>query len=216
MTKKKMTRRAYSSEVRRESAENTRSSILEAARGVFLDRGYAAATMPLIAKSAGIALDTIYATVGRKPALFRLLVETALSGVDVAVPAEERDYVKAIRAEPDAARKLQIYSAALRSIQGRLAPLFKVLQEAAAFDPELDTLWREISQRRATNMRLFAEDLAATGRLQEDISVDDVADIIWSMNSSEFYLLLVQERGWSPEKFERWLSDSWTRLFLKR
>ena len=64
-------------------------------------------------------------------------------------------------------------------------------------------------------MRLFAEDLAATGRLRVDISVYDVADIIWSMNSSEFYLLLVQERGWSPEKFERWLSDSWTRLFLK-
>ena len=171
--------------------------------------------MPLIAKSAGIALDTIYATIGKKPAVFRLLVETALSGADVAVPAEERDYVKAIRAEPDAARKLQLYSAALRSIHGRLAPLFKILQGAAASDPELDALWREISQRRATNMRLFAEDLAATGCLREGISVGDAADIIWSMNSSEFYLLLVHERGWSPEKFERWLSDSWTRLFLK-
>ena len=123
MAKKKVMRRAYSSEVRRESAEATRSSILEAARAVFLERGYAPATMPLIAKSAGIALDTIYATMGRKAALFRLLVETALSGADVAVPAEERDYVKAIKAEPDAARKLQLYSAALRSIHGRLAPL---------------------------------------------------------------------------------------------
>jgi AcrR family transcriptional regulator len=215
MAKKKVARRTYSSKVRRESAETTRSSILEAARTVFLERGYAAATMPLIAKSAGIALDTIYATMGRKPALFRLLVETALSGADVAVPAEERDYVKAIRAEPDTGRKLQIYSAALRSIQGRLAPLFRVLQGAAALDPELDALWGEISQRRARNMRLFAEDLAATGRLREGVSVDEVADVIWSMNSSEFYLLLVEERRWSPEKFERWLSDAWTHLFLK-
>ncbi len=57
--------------------------------------------MPAIAQSAGIALDTVYASVGKKPALFALLVETAISGTDVAIPAAERDYVRAIRAEPD-------------------------------------------------------------------------------------------------------------------
>jgi hypothetical protein len=72
-----------------------------------------------------IALDTVYATVGKKPTLFRLLVEAVISGHNEAVPAEERDYVHAIRAEPDAARKLQIYAAAARSIQPRLAPFFQ-------------------------------------------------------------------------------------------
>jgi hypothetical protein len=52
-----------------------------------------------------IALDTVYATVGKKPTLFRLLVEAVISGHNEAVPAEERDYVHAIRAEPDAARR---------------------------------------------------------------------------------------------------------------
>lgn len=160
-------------------------------------------------------MDTVYATVGKKPALFRLLVETAISGIDNAVPAEERDYVRAIRAEPDAARKLKIYAAALTGIQARLAPLFRVLQGAAALDPELNALWQEISQRRAKNMRLFAQDLAATGHLRRKLSVDKAADIIWSMNSPEFYLLLVQERSWSPEDFEQWLSDAWIRLLLK-
>jgi hypothetical protein len=70
-------------------------------------------------------LDTVYATVGKKPTLFRLLVEAVISGHNEAVPAEERDYVHAIRAEPDAARKLQIYAAAARSIQPRLAPFFQ-------------------------------------------------------------------------------------------
>ncbi|MEO8661129.1 MAG: TetR family transcriptional regulator [Bryobacteraceae bacterium] len=211
---KTVTKRAYDSSARREAALATRQSILDAARQVFLEKGYAAATMPAIARAAGIAIDTVYATVGKKPSLFRLLVEMAISGTDSAVPAEERDYVRAIRAETDAGRKLQIYAAALRSIQSRLAPLFRVLQGAAPLDPELDALWQDFSQRRAENMRLLAKDLAATGRLRAGVSVSQAADIIWSMNSPEFYLLLVEQRGWSPQEFEHWLADAWIRLLL--
>jgi AcrR family transcriptional regulator len=207
-------RRRYDSRSRRSAAQATRRSILKAARRAFLERGYAGATMPAIAEGAGVALDTVYAVVGRKPTLFKLLVETAISGSDRAVPAEERDYVRAVRAEPKAERKLEIYAAAIRAIHLRLAPLFRVLRDAAPLERELDDLWREISQRRAANMRLFAENLATTGRLRSDLSVDVAADILWSMNGPEFYLLLVEERGWSPEAFEQWLAEAWRRLLL--
>jgi AcrR family transcriptional regulator len=207
-------KRAYDSSSRRKAAQTTRQSIIEAARHVFLEKGYAAATMQAIAQAAGIALDTVYAAVGKKSSLFRLLVETAISGSDRAVPAQEREYVRAIRAEADAARKLQIYAAAVGRIQPRLAPLIRVLQGAAPLDPELDALWRGISGRRAKNMRLLVKDLAATGRLRPDLSVIKAADIIWSMNSPEFYLLLVEQRGWSPNEFERWLADAWIQLLL--
>jgi AcrR family transcriptional regulator len=208
-------RRAYDSNSRKEAAEATRQSIINSARRLFLEQGYAATTMSAIAGAAGTALDTVYATVGKKPMLFKLLVETAISGRDEAVPAEARDYVRAIRAQPDAAKKLRIYAAALRAIQPRLAPLFRVLQAAAPLDPDLQALWYEISQRRAANMRLLAKDLSATGRLRTGLTVPMVADIIWSMNSPEFYLLLVEQRGWSPEEFERWLGNAWIRLLLE-
>jgi hypothetical protein len=147
--------------------------------------------------------------------LFRLLIEMAISGSDRAVPAEERDYVRAIRAETDAARKLQLYAAALGRIQPRLAPLIRVLQGAASLDSELEALWQTISQRRADNMRLLAKDLAATGRLRSALSESKAADIIWSMNSPEFYLLLVEQRGWPLEEYERWLGDAWIQLLLE-
>jgi AcrR family transcriptional regulator len=210
-----ITKRAYDSSSRRKAAQATRQSILSAARRLFLERSYAAATMTAIAQTAGIALDTVYAAVGKKPALFRLLIETAISGSDEAVPAEERAYVRAIRAEADAAQKLHLYAAALRRIQPRLAPLIRVLQGAASLDPELDELWQEISHRRAKNMRMFAKELAGTGRLRAGLSIAKVADIIWSMNSPEFYLLLVQQCRWSPKEYEHWLADSWIRLLLK-
>jgi hypothetical protein len=170
--------------------------------------------MAQIAAEAGVVADTVYAAIGPKPVLFRLLIERAISGEDGAVTPLERDYVRAMRAEPDAREKLAIYARAVRRIQTRLAPLFLALQAAASSEPELAQLWREISERRAANMRLLATDLAATGSLRVDISVEQAADIIWSMNAAEYYDLLVQQRGWSPERFEAWLIDAWQRLLL--
>ncbi len=75
--------------------------------------------------------------------------------------------------------------------------------------------WQTISQRRADNMRLLAKDLAATGRLRSALSDSKAADIIWSMNSPEFYLLLVEQRGGSLEEYERWPGDAWIQLQLE-
>lgn len=189
---------------------------MDAARALFVEHGYAATTMPAVAEAAGVALDTVYASVGKKPTLFRLLIETALSGTSAAVPALERDYVREVRAEPDAKKKLALYARAVARIQPRLAPLVRALQMGATEDAGLASLWSEISQRRAANMRLFARDLEATGSLRASLSIDEVADIIWSMNAPEYYLLLVEQRGWSVDRFEAWLADAWQRLLLER
>ena len=207
-------KRRYDASRRRAAAQQTRHAIVATARQQFLERGYAATTMPAIAAAAGVALDTVYASVGPKPALFRHLVEISISGAEEPVPALERDYVREIRAQPDPRRKLELYARAMRLIHERLAPLFRVLRDAAQVDPELTALWEEISQRRASNMRMFAADLAAAGDLREGVSVDEAADVIWATNSPEFFLLLVRERQWDLDRFESWLAATWIRLLL--
>jgi AcrR family transcriptional regulator len=211
---KRVKRRSYRSELRAASAALTRRAILESARELFVANGYGATTMAAVAGRAKVSLDTVYATVGRKSDLFALLVETAISGVDRAVGAEDRDYVKAIRSAPTAKQKLLIYTQAIGSIASRLAPLHSVLKAAANEEPELARLWQTISRRRAANMRLFAADLASTGELRSDVGVERTADIIWSMNGPEYYTLLVTERGWSIEAFTAWLLDAWCKLLL--
>jgi AcrR family transcriptional regulator len=215
VVKRRSVKRTYDTTARRAVAAETRAAILRAAHAVFVRRGFASAKMAEIAEEAGVAVDTIYATVGTKYVLFRTLLESAISGADDAVPAESRAYVRAIREEPDAKRKLAIYAAAIREIHQRLAPLVRVLKEAASADADLAALWKNIADRRAANMRLFARDLAATGSLRRGLGIDEVADIVWATNAPEFYLLLVEERGWTPERFERWLADSWCRLLLR-
>lgn len=205
-------KRRYDASKRREAAAHTRQAILDAALELFTDRGYAATPMTAIAKRAGVALDTVYAAVGRKAELARLLIETAISGGSQAIPAEQRDYVQAIRAASDAETKIAIYALAMRGIAGRLAPVLSIIEQAAPAEPELAALWRQISERRAANMRRFVADLAAVAELRVD--PDDAADIVWATNAPELYQLLVSQRGWSPERYERFLADSWCRLLL--
>jgi hypothetical protein len=63
-------------------------------------------------------------------------------------------------------------------------------------------------------MRQFAAELRHTGQLRDDLSNEEVADVIWSMNAAESWLLLVGQRGWTPERFGDWLIDAWKRLLL--
>lgn len=213
--RKPVKRRPYVSPQRSEAARETRSRILEAARDLFLSRGYAGLTMQAVADRASVALDTVYAAVGRKPELVRLIVETAISNTDQAVPAEQREYVLRIRTAASARKKLDIYAAAVVDIQSRLAPVVRTLSSAAVTEPELDKIWREISERRARNMKLFATDLIATGEVRAGLGVERVADILWATNGPELYTLLVVERGWAARELERWLADAWARLLLQ-
>ena len=205
-------KRRYDASKRREAAARTRQTILDAALGLFASQGYAATPMTAIAQGAGVALDTVYASVGRKPELARLLIESAISGGSEAIPSEERDYVQAIRAAADAETKIAIYASAMRGIAGRLAPVLSIIQQAAPAEPELAALWRQIADRRAANMRLFAADLATVASLRVDPG--DAADIVWATNAPELYQLLVGQRGWSPERYEQFLADTWRRLLL--
>jgi AcrR family transcriptional regulator len=207
-------RRRYDGRGRKAAAAQTRAAIVVAARRLFLERGYAGTTMPAIAEAAGVAVDTVYAAAGSKPVLFRLLIELAISGEDEPVAALERDYVRAIRAEPDPRRKLAAYAHAIRMIHPRLAPLFLVLREAARGTPELATLWTEIAERRAANMRRFVTEVAAAGGLRPGLTIEEAADFVWTTNGPEFYLLLVEERGWDPDRFEHWLTELWVRMLL--
>ena len=93
-----------------------------------------------------------------------------------------------------------------------MATVLAIIQQAARTEPELATLWDQVAERRAANMRLFVADLATVTPLRLD--PDDAADIIWATNAAELYQMLVRQRGWSLERYEHFLADTWRRLLL--
>src|SRR3954452_21063001 len=109
MTEDVKTRR-YDSSRRQAAAAERRQRILDAASALFRSDGYGATSVAAIARRAGVAPDTVYASVGPKPRLFRELVEVAISGTAHPVEGRDRDYAVRMRTEPDAAARLGIYA----------------------------------------------------------------------------------------------------------
>jgi AcrR family transcriptional regulator len=207
-------RRTYDSAGRRARSAETRARVLVAAGELFVSNGYGATTVADIAARSEVHVDTVYRLVGRKAAILRELIEASLSGTGTTVVAERRDYVESFVAEPDPTRKLAIYASAVRQIHSRLAPLFRALTEAAASEPEAAKIWSATSRRRAANMRKLVADLEAAGGLRSGLSPEDAADTVWATNSPEVYVLMVEERGWSPDAYEAWLLELWCRYLL--
>jgi AcrR family transcriptional regulator len=207
-------RPAYDNSARRERSEGTRQRIIDAARAILVERGYRGTRIAEIAGRADVHIDTVYELVGRKPVLLRELIEQAISGTDRAVVAEDRDYVKALQAAPEAREKLAIYAGAVRAIQSRMAPLLVALRDAAKTEPEARQVWLETSDRRAANMRKFAHELHGTTELRSDVSIEQAADVVWVTSSAEVFVMLTCDRGWTADRYETWLTDLWCRFLL--
>jgi AcrR family transcriptional regulator len=213
--------RPYRSTRRAQQAAATRQAVLRAAHQRFTAQGYAATTVAQVAQDAGVALDTVYAAVGRKPQLVLALVDEALAGHAPSepggrpTPSVERDYVQAVRAAPDARTMLGIYATAVAQRQAVAAPLVAVLRQAASTDSAAAEALAALTERRAANMRLLAADLRRTGELRDDLTDDQVAVLVWSTNSPEYYDALTS-REMTPDDVARLLADVWTRTLLTR
>jgi AcrR family transcriptional regulator len=206
--------RRYRSALRAEHAAATRRAVLTSARDLFAERGWDATSVADVAGAAGVSVDTVYASVGRKPELLLAVVDMVLASGDEPVPAPERDYVRDIRAARTAEDKIRVYAEALGRLMPAVAPLVEALRRAAGADPQCAAAFQGLVDRRAANMRLFVADLRAAGGVRSDRRPSELADVVWAMNSPEYFLLL-RSRGWSARRYARHLDDSWRRLLLR-
>lgn len=205
--------RAYNSPARREQAEATRRAVLRAARDLFTSRGYAQTSVLDVARRAEVSLDTVYASVGRKPQLLLAVHDMILGSAEEPIPAEERAYVRRIREAATAEGKIRLYAEALAELLPQTVPLNLALLEAGARESQCRELRESISRRRRANMLLFAADLRSTGRLRPDLTDDQVADLVWSMNSPEYFQLL-GDAGYTPAQYADLVADTWTHALL--
>lgn len=201
-------RRPYHSPQRQEQAQLTRTKILEAARRLFRARGYAATTLPAIAREAGVAAPTITAVFGAKAALLEALIDQVLGTDSATAPAIERPWWREMLAEPDPQARLRVLAANARIVQERGADVYAIVRGAATADPEFAAIMRRRDSQHYAAMRTVAESLAADRALAPGLTTDEAADVLWALSGPEMYRLIVVERGWSGATYERWLASS--------
>jgi len=201
-------RRSYHSPRRQQQAAATRRAILQAAQRLFDEQGYPATTMEAIAAAAGVALKTVYVVFATKSGLLRALWDLLLKGDQERAGVAERPWYREVIEEPDAAKQLRLNARNARMVKERISGVLKVIRSAAPVDPDADALWRLIQSDFYDNQRAVVESLRAKKALRRGLDLTRATDLLWTLNHPDVWLLLVGERGWSPEEWERWFADT--------
>jgi AcrR family transcriptional regulator len=197
MDEQKSTRAPYRSALRTRHAAATRGAVLDAATGLFVDRGYAATSIDAIAEAAGVGRSTVFTATGGKSWLLKTAYDRALAGDDEPVPLAERPEGRRLETLTDASEIITSYVAIIAAAQGRVSALYEVVRVAADSDAEVRLLWQEIQQERLTGARRIAGYLAAAGDLADRLDTDRAADIVTVYNDPGVHHQLVRTRGWS-------------------
>jgi AcrR family transcriptional regulator len=208
------TKRPYDSTRRREQAAETQRRILKSARDRFAAGGWSGTTIDAIAHAASVAPETVYAAFGGKVRLLRRLVEVAVRGDDGPASLLDRRGPKAVLAEADPQRQIRMFADDIRLRLDRVAPLIDVIRSAGATDREMASLFRELQNARLRNLKKFVRSVARSGAIRRGLTDGDAGETVWALASPELYRLLTGVRGWSGERYSRWLTESLVALLL--
>lgn len=206
-------RRPYDSTRRQEAARRNRLAVLDAAESRFLADGYAATTVARIARDAGVSAELVYKVHGGKAGLVRAIYQRRLAGTETEPAARRSDRLREEHSDPRLL--MQGWGALTAEVAAALTPIRLLLRAAAATDPDLRTLLEEVEEERAHRMREHADVLAARGHLRPGVGVEEATDVLWACSSTEFYELLVLQRGWSLPRFASFLADVMTARLLE-
>ncbi len=190
-----------------ERAEATQRAIVRAAAELFAERGYAGTTIEEIAGRAGVAVQTIYNAIGSKRAVLSRALDFSASGPNAPTPV--REFLGArIRDEPDAEGIMPILADWFLEANERIAPIFRVIREAAAVDPEVAALQAERARQRLDGYSEAAGELAARGALRPGLGPEEAGALIWTLGNHEIYRFLVIEQAWSPQRYRTWIEGT--------
>ena len=185
-----------------------RRAVIDAARSLFVDRGYTPTTVDAISARADVPPATVYRLFSSKLGILEALLDTSIAGDDQPVPVQDRSEVAALFAEADPRELLAGFSRVTTAINERTSDVYRVLVGAAGSDAGAAQVLAEIHRQRDAGQRRIARALAHTKALRRGMRERDAADLIHALMSPDLYRLLVVDRGWKPPRYRQWLTDT--------
>jgi AcrR family transcriptional regulator len=181
---------------------------VEAARHLFLQRGYGATTVEAISEKAAVPPATVYRLFSSKHGILKALVDVSIVGDHQDVPMADRPQVRSLITDGDAEQQLAGFVQVVVQVNQRVAPLYRILVSAAGTDPEAAALLDDLTRQRQQGQRMISRSLARAGALRSELRERDAADLVHALGSPELYGLLVGDRSWKPERYAKWLEHT--------
>jgi AcrR family transcriptional regulator len=211
---KAVKRRRYDNSRRQAQTRATRADVITAARQLFVERGYPATTIDAIADAATTPLATVYRLFGSKRGILSAVLDLSFGGDDEPIAFQDRPAVQAALAEPEPGGLLDAFAHICRDLLDRSAAIQHVLASAAAVDAEAADLLAITRRQRLLGQSRVVRALADRDALAKGLAEMDAADIVYTLMSPEVHRILTVERGWSPDRYERWLATALRALVL--
>ncbi|MEU8402191.1 TetR family transcriptional regulator [Nonomuraea sp. NPDC048892] len=199
--------RGYKSPVRARHAEDTRRSIVAAATALFAEQGYARTSVAAIAAAAGVAVNTVYASVGNKSALIMAMSEDGAADA-VAVETERR-----IGACSDPREILRILAEGTGQVRRRRQDALAILLDNRNADPDVAAAAEVALRAVRDRLKVAATRLIAVGGLREGLTAKQVEQTLWFYFGFEAWRT-VRDFGWSWKDATDWLAEQATRALL--
>ncbi len=199
----KIARRSYHSPLRADQALQTRRRVLEAARGLFVEHGYAKTTVAAVADAAGLSPETIYLSLGGKRGLLEGVME--ITGPHDSLADDDRWWamVAHLPTAPERLAKNVEYSC---RILARTRPIHAIIRGAADNETFAAELGRRLLSERLTGqterIRTYLRE-----ELRSGLSVAEAGERYCALTSPELYHLLTVELGWTAEQHRRWVTE---------
>ena len=192
--------RGYQSQVRAKHAEDTRRSIVEAAAALFAERGYARTSVAAVAAAAGVAVNTVYTSVGGKSALIMAMSEDGATD-PVAVETE-----RGIAESENPREILRILADGTGQVRRRRQQTIAILLDNRTADPDVaaaaDLATRVVRDR----LRTVATRLLAVGGLRAGLTRKQVEQTLWFYFGFDAWRT-VRDFGWSWKDSADWLAE---------
>lgn len=188
--------------------------IVEAAAQLFLDRGYNATSISQIAGHAGVAVQTIYNSIGAKRDVLSRVLDFAAAGERAPVPVPQfmRDQTER---EIDPSHIVEQLVEFWQGALPRTAPVFRIIRDAAAIDPEAATLDRDRAAQRLRNYAIAARLLAQRGALRDGLTIDQAAATIFTIGHPDTYRTLVLDGNWDDQQWAAWARTALQAALIK-
>jgi AcrR family transcriptional regulator len=206
-------KRPYRSTRRREQASQTRQRIIRAAHELFINQGYGRTTIAQIAGTAGVAVETVYATYRNKPTLLRNVWYATFRGDEEDVRLLDRPQIQAVLAEPDLAIRLRAQAVVYTPVFRRMTPLLRALQGAATSEQAAAAMLAEFDEQRLDAAGHYARAAAETGQLA--VTEQECRDLLAATLDGALWYRLVEERGWSDERYAQLLGTMWVAALVR-
>jgi AcrR family transcriptional regulator len=211
-------KRAYDASRRQAQARETQRHIADAARELFVERGWVTTSIRDVAERAGVSVQTIYnAFEGGKAAIFGRVMDIVVVGDDEPVAMAERPEYREMFQTEDPGEMLRSGVGLTVALFRRMEPLMPTIRAAVSADPTVADDWRaNYGQARYDWMAAGMARLAELDALRPGVDVTRAADIMWTVVSVETYEALVIARGWTPDEYEAWVLDMLRASLLPR